>query len=131
MRPVLGYVLVAIGLICLLIGWYGVAGESIVAKQLPYIAIGLASFLTVLLVAIYVFGVPVKGSATTLFTGVVIYIIAATGFGLAAVRCVWAGATGGCGVGAGANQRHAAYPTIPTATIPNIIFVFKKAKNSI
>jgi ribosome-dependent ATPase len=29
-----------------------------------------------------VFGVPVKGSAATLFTGLVIYIIAATGFGL-------------------------------------------------
>ena len=39
-RPVLGYVLVAIGLIALLIGWYGVSGESIVAKQLPYIASG-------------------------------------------------------------------------------------------
>jgi ribosome-dependent ATPase len=56
--------------------------EFLLGKQLPYIAIGLTSFLTVLLVAIYVFGVPVKGSAATLFTGLVIYIIAATGFGL-------------------------------------------------
>jgi hypothetical protein len=39
-RPVLGYVLVALGLIALLVGWYGVSGESIVAKQLPYIASG-------------------------------------------------------------------------------------------
>jgi hypothetical protein len=39
-RPVLGYVLVALGLLALLIGWYGVSGESIVAKQLPYIASG-------------------------------------------------------------------------------------------
>jgi hypothetical protein len=39
-RPVLGYVLVALGLLALLIGWYGVSGEAIVAKQLPYIASG-------------------------------------------------------------------------------------------
>jgi hypothetical protein len=39
-RPVLGYVLVALGLLALLIGWYGVSGESIVAKQLPFIASG-------------------------------------------------------------------------------------------
>jgi hypothetical protein len=39
-RPVLGYVLVAIGLIALLLGWYGVSGESLVAKQLPYLASG-------------------------------------------------------------------------------------------
>jgi hypothetical protein len=39
-RPVLGYVLVGLGLLALLIGWYGVSGESIVAKQLPYLASG-------------------------------------------------------------------------------------------
>jgi hypothetical protein len=39
-RPVLGYVLVAIGLLALLLGWYGVSGESLVAKQLPYLASG-------------------------------------------------------------------------------------------
>jgi hypothetical protein len=39
-RPVLGYVLVAIGLLALLLGWYGVSGESVVAKQLPYLASG-------------------------------------------------------------------------------------------
>jgi len=39
-RPVLGYVLVAIGLLAILLGWYGVSGESIVAKQLPYLASG-------------------------------------------------------------------------------------------
>ncbi len=56
--------------------------EFLLGKQLPYVAIGIASFLTVLLAAIYVFGVPVQGSAATLFTAVVIYIVAATGFGL-------------------------------------------------
>jgi ribosome-dependent ATPase len=56
--------------------------EFLLGKQLPYIAIGFASFLTVLLMAIYMFGVPVKGSSATLFTAIVIYIVAATGFGL-------------------------------------------------
>src|SRR3954469_12821573 len=39
-RPVLGYVLVGLGLLALLLGWYGVSGESVVAKQLPYLASG-------------------------------------------------------------------------------------------
>lgn len=39
-RPVLGYVLVGLGLIALLIGWYGVSGEPVVAKQLPYVVSG-------------------------------------------------------------------------------------------
>ena len=56
--------------------------EFLLGKQLPYVVIGLASFLTLLLVAIYLFGVPVKGSLATLFTGVFIYIGAATAFGL-------------------------------------------------
>jgi hypothetical protein len=40
LRPVLGYVLVGLGLLALLLGWYGVSGESLVAKQLPYLASG-------------------------------------------------------------------------------------------
>ena len=39
-RPVLGYVLVVAGLLALLLGWYGVSGEALVAKQLPYLASG-------------------------------------------------------------------------------------------
>jgi hypothetical protein len=39
-RPVLGWVLTALGLLALLIGWYGVSGESLVAKQLPFLASG-------------------------------------------------------------------------------------------
>jgi hypothetical protein len=36
-RPVLGWVLAAAGAIALLVGWYGVSGESLTAKQLPYL----------------------------------------------------------------------------------------------
>jgi len=39
-RPVLGYVLVAAGFLALAIGWYGVSGEVLVAKQLPYLISG-------------------------------------------------------------------------------------------
>jgi ribosome-dependent ATPase len=56
--------------------------EFLLGKQLPYVAIGLASFVTLLLTAIYLFGVPVKGSVVTLLAGVFIYIGAATAFGL-------------------------------------------------
>lgn len=49
-RPVLGYVLVGVGLIALFVGWYKVSGESLVAKQLPYIA--SAGFLGVALVVL-------------------------------------------------------------------------------
>ena len=56
--------------------------EFLLGKQLPYVAIGFASFLTLLFVATYLFAVPVKGSLATLFAGVFIYIGAATAFGL-------------------------------------------------
>jgi hypothetical protein len=39
-RPVLGWILVAVGILALFLGWYGVSGESLVAKQLPYLASG-------------------------------------------------------------------------------------------
>jgi ribosome-dependent ATPase len=56
--------------------------EFLLGKQLPYVAIGIASFLTLLLMAIYLFSVPVKGSLAALLAGVFIYIGAATAFGL-------------------------------------------------
>ena len=56
--------------------------EFLLGKQLPYVVIGLVSFLTLLLMATSLFGVPMKGSLAALFAGVFIYIGAATGFGL-------------------------------------------------
>jgi ribosome-dependent ATPase len=56
--------------------------EFLLGKQLPYIGIGIASFLSLLLVATFLFGVPVKGSTATLLLGAFIYIGAATAFGL-------------------------------------------------
>ncbi|MEY2452483.1 MAG: hypothetical protein QOD92_2057 [Acidimicrobiaceae bacterium] len=36
-RPVVGWVLLAIAALVILIGWYGISGESNPAKQLPYL----------------------------------------------------------------------------------------------
>jgi hypothetical protein len=39
-RPVLGWVLAALGGLALLLGWYGVSGQALTAKQLPYLVSG-------------------------------------------------------------------------------------------
>jgi hypothetical protein len=39
-RPVIGWILVGIGALLILIGWFGVSREAIVAKQLPYLISG-------------------------------------------------------------------------------------------
>src|SRR5436305_14886434 len=39
-RPVLGWALAALGGLALLLGWYGVSGEALTAKQLPYLVSG-------------------------------------------------------------------------------------------
>ncbi len=55
--------------------------EFLFGKQLPYIAVAMASFILLLLLAIVVFGVPVKGSFATLALGTLLYVFATTGFG--------------------------------------------------
>jgi hypothetical protein len=39
-RPLLGWVLTGLGLLCLLIAWIGVSGTPLVAKQIPYLVSG-------------------------------------------------------------------------------------------
>jgi hypothetical protein len=39
-RPFVGWVLVALGALALFLGWYGVSGQSLTAKQLPYLISG-------------------------------------------------------------------------------------------
>jgi ribosome-dependent ATPase len=56
--------------------------EFLLGKQMPYVAIALISFLTLLLLALFLFRVPVKGSIATLFLGVGAYLCATTGLGL-------------------------------------------------
>jgi ribosome-dependent ATPase len=56
--------------------------EFLLGKQLPYVLIGLSSFATLVLLAIFVFGVPVNGSWAALILGALTLVMAATGFGL-------------------------------------------------
>jgi ribosome-dependent ATPase len=56
--------------------------EFLLGKQLPYVVLGLINFVCLVLLAIYVLNVPLKGSLLTLSAGAVLYVIAATGFGL-------------------------------------------------
>ena len=56
--------------------------EFLVGKQLPYIIISMLNFLLMILLAIVIFGVPIKGSLMTLTLAVFFFSIFATGFGL-------------------------------------------------
>jgi ribosome-dependent ATPase len=58
--------------------------EFLLGKQLPYIAIGLVNYALLTLMAIVVFGVPLKGSGLTLTLCVFLYVTATTGIGLLA-----------------------------------------------
>ena len=58
--------------------------EFLLGKQVPYILLGLLNFLLTTLLAVAVFGVPVKGDFLTLLAGAAIYVGSATGFGLLA-----------------------------------------------
>ena len=58
--------------------------EFMLGKQAPYVALALINFLLMVLMAIFIFGVPVKGSFPTLLLAATIYCISATGMGLLA-----------------------------------------------
>jgi ribosome-dependent ATPase len=56
--------------------------EFLLGKQLPYVVIAFTSYFTLLLLAIFLFQVPIKGSAVSLTAGAALYVAATTGFGL-------------------------------------------------
>jgi ribosome-dependent ATPase len=56
--------------------------EFLLGKQLPYIALGMANFVLLAVLAVTLFDVPLKGSALTLGLGALLYIACATGLGL-------------------------------------------------
>jgi ribosome-dependent ATPase len=56
--------------------------EFLAGKQLPYIGVALIQFATLVVLAIFLFRVPLKGSWETLVFGGMIYVLASTGFGL-------------------------------------------------
>ena len=55
--------------------------EFLFGKQLPYIAVAMVSFVLLLMLAVFLFDVPVKGSLLMLVLGTLVYVGASTGFG--------------------------------------------------
>src|SRR5262249_32754751 len=55
--------------------------EFLFGKQLPYIAVAMISFVLLVILAVFLFDVPVKGSLWTLVLGTLLYGAASTGFG--------------------------------------------------
>jgi ribosome-dependent ATPase len=56
--------------------------EFLLGKQIPYIGLAMVNFLLLTAVAIAVFGVPLQGSFPALAVGALLYVTAATAFGL-------------------------------------------------
>lgn len=55
--------------------------EYLFGKQLPYIGVAMINFVLLVILAIVVFGVPIKGSVLMLAAGTLLYVTATTGFG--------------------------------------------------
>jgi ribosome-dependent ATPase len=56
--------------------------EFLVGKQLPYIGVAMANFAVMFLMALFLFGVPLKGSFPTLLAGTLIYVATTTAYGM-------------------------------------------------
>ncbi len=56
--------------------------EYLLGKQLPYVAIGMINFFILTLLALIVFGVPIKGSFLMLTLCTLLYVTATTGIGM-------------------------------------------------
>jgi ribosome-dependent ATPase len=55
--------------------------EFLMGKQLPYVAVGMLTFVLMLLMAFFIFHVPVKGSFGALALGALLYVFSTCGFG--------------------------------------------------
>jgi ribosome-dependent ATPase len=56
--------------------------EFLLGKQLPYVALAMLSYFSLVALAVFVFGVPVKGSFLGLTLGALLYVSATTAMGL-------------------------------------------------
>ena len=56
--------------------------QYLIGKQLPYIAVGMINFAAMMLMIIYLFGVPLKGSFAGLAVGTLLMVSASTALGL-------------------------------------------------
>jgi ribosome-dependent ATPase len=70
-----------VGSICNLYMSPATVGEFLIGKQMPYILLGFASFISLVMLANVMFGVTVKGSEAALSLAAILYIFAATGLG--------------------------------------------------
>ncbi len=56
--------------------------EFILGKQLPYVGVAMVDFAVLATMAVFIFGVPLKGSLAALAVGALIYVTATTAYGL-------------------------------------------------
>jgi ribosome-dependent ATPase len=56
--------------------------EFLIGKQLPYIGVGMINFFIMTATVLFLFEVPLKGDIFTLALGALLYVAAATGYGL-------------------------------------------------
>ena len=56
--------------------------EFLLGKQMPYVGVGMLSFVLMTLMAVTVFGVPIKGDLLALALGALLYVVTTTGIGL-------------------------------------------------
>jgi len=55
--------------------------EFLLGKQLPYVGVAMVNFVFLFIMAIFLFGVPLKGPFLTLLIATIIYVVSTTGFG--------------------------------------------------
>jgi ribosome-dependent ATPase len=56
--------------------------EFLLGKQLPYVVVAMIDFALLLAMALFLFGVPIKGSVAALALGALLYVIGTTGIGM-------------------------------------------------
>ncbi|MGE5154547.1 MAG: ABC transporter permease, partial [Bdellovibrio bacteriovorus] len=83
--------------------------EFLLGKQLPYVGLALLSYLTLLLMALFLFRVPLTGSLWALSLGALLFVFASTGLGLLMSTFM-------------RTQIAAVFGTAIVSTIPTILF---------
>ncbi|WP_296807847.1 ribosome-associated ATPase/putative transporter RbbA [Thiocapsa sp.] len=84
-------------------------GEFLLGKQLPYVSLALLSYLMLLVMALFLFRVPLTGSLVGLTLGAVLFVFASTGLGLLMSTFM-------------RTQIAAVFGTAIVSTIPTILF---------
>jgi len=83
--------------------------EFLLGKQLPYLGIAMLSYLILLLLALWLFRLPMQGSFTALTVGALLFVFASTGLGLLMSTFM-------------RTQIGAVFATAIASTIPTVLF---------